>query len=200
MSVTVSSGNSSWYIMAGEVDDADFAIDGGSTVVDAGGTADATSVASGGSLAIDAGGGASGSIVSSGGDAFVYGTASGTQVGAGGVEQVLSGGVDDGTTIAGGTEVVSSGGIVNGTVTFAGSGGELVVEDLASIGPKLALAGFNSPQDQLDLATKRHARSSYHRLGTSSTIEARGVLLPLSTGTPLFSGSPSALPSPLASH
>ena len=90
-----------------------------------------TSLLGGSWMAVESGGVASGTTVSDS-VLFVSGTASGTQVNAGGTERILSGGVDIGAQInSAGVEVVSSGGMASSAII---SGGTLEVASGGSTG------------------------------------------------------------------
>jgi autotransporter passenger strand-loop-strand repeat protein len=89
------------------------------------------------------------SVGSGGSDIIVSGTASGTIVGSGGFELVSAGGVDSAVTISGGFFEVQSGASTgSGAVTFAGAGGLLLLDASQSFNG--LVAGF-SASDYLDL-------------------------------------------------
>ena len=176
---TINSGNTPFYVWVNQIDNGDIVNGGGKEIVSSGGEADATTVSSGGDFVVEAGGTANGAIVSSGGNMLVDGTASGTQVDAGGTEWVSAGGLDNGTTLNGGTEIVTAGGTISGTVMFLGSG-TLVVQQSTSFTSGARLADFNSPSDVLDLADISYANlKSVHWTQTTST----GGTLMLTDGT-----------------
>jgi autotransporter passenger strand-loop-strand repeat protein len=121
---------------------------GGGEAVFAGGTTISTTITSG-ALAVFSGGAASNSVISSGGaeEVFSGGTASNSVINSGGFEFV--GGVETGAIISGGTLEVASGGSLSGTVTFAGSGGTLVIDGKTM--PTNVISGL-APGDKIDLA------------------------------------------------
>jgi autotransporter passenger strand-loop-strand repeat protein len=155
---------------------------GSTLVISAGGTASGTVVSSAGELdagsavstsllgeswmSVQSGGVASGTTVSNS-LLFVSGTASGTQVDSGGNEHVLSGGVDIGAHIGGGTlEVATGGSTGSGAVTFAVSGGGiLLLDDSAHFGGLVAGFGQGDLIDLRDIAFTSATTLSWTQLG-----------------------------------
>jgi autotransporter passenger strand-loop-strand repeat protein len=100
----------------------------------------------------------------SGGDVYVYGGASGTTVSSGGAKFVQSGGNDSGTTLSGGS--------INGTLNFASSG-LLIINQASNFGAGALVAGFNTPNDVIDLTNISFASSNAHGLSPPGKSKAR---------------------------
>jgi autotransporter passenger strand-loop-strand repeat protein len=132
-----------------------------------GGTVSSVTILSGGSEFVLSNGTVNGATISLGATQFIYsgtvsggtvlgyqevdsaGNANGITVSSGATQTVESGGVASNTILAGGREVVSSGGTVDGAVTFAGSGGRLILEAGAAF--DATISGFTAG-DTLNLA------------------------------------------------
>src|SRR5262245_41278441 len=145
-------------------------------------------------MSVESGGVASATTVSNS-VLFVSGTASGTQVNAGGTERVVSGGVDVGAqinsaglevvasggtassaTISGGTlEVASGGSTGSGAVTFAVSGGGILqLDDSTHFGGLVAGFAQSDLIDLRDIAFTSATTLSWTQLTSGAT--ASGTL------------------------
>ena len=127
----------------------------GVEIVDSGGLAVSTTLGGGGfeQLTVSSGGTTLGAVLSTTASEYVYGVASGSVI-SGGVEYV-NGGTAYATVIAGsGALFLETGSSAQGGITFAGSGGELIVEapflvESATI-PTTPISGF-AATDKIDL-------------------------------------------------
>jgi autotransporter passenger strand-loop-strand repeat protein len=141
----------------------------------------AGAVLSGSVQSVLRGGVANGTVVS-GGVETVLGTANGTVVNTGGSAVVSSGGAANSMVVSGGRAVIQSGGAVSGatlfdgtleidngglvsssTITFSG-GGTLVVDGTKFRGK---IAGFDSPEEKIDLTTIDFATATLGYAGNS---------------------------------
>ena len=82
------------------------------------------------------------STLLSGGEQGVYGTAIGTVINSGGLEEVFSGGTTGDTTISGGTLELQSGAVVSGSIIFEGSRGTLTIDGTSL--PSNEIDGFTA--------------------------------------------------------
>jgi autotransporter passenger strand-loop-strand repeat protein len=99
------------------------------------------------------------------------GTANSTLVGSGGSAIIGVGGTATNTTISGGTVVISAGGTDSGPITFAGSGGTLVVDGTTL--PTGTVSGF-SGSDQIVFSGLAYAGASITTTSNTIVIHENG--------------------------
>jgi autotransporter passenger strand-loop-strand repeat protein len=160
-------------VQAGGVETSAY-ISGGAAPVSVGGIAIATTIVAGGTERVSSGGVAIATVISSGGLETVLssGMAAGATVLSGGSLIVSSGGEVTGAIVLSGGTMTVSGPLSAGTISFAGSGGELILDDPADFTGKIS--GMANVSQKLDLVgfayTPGAESATWAQTGTSGTL------------------------------
>ncbi len=158
-------------------------LSGGVLTVHAGATATSASVRSGGEAIISAGGLGIGLIVGSSGAGIVLsgGVASAATVGVGGTLTVSSGGsLTGGLTLSAGKAAINGTVMAGQTVTYAGTGGDLVLGATASFAA--SISGFTGTTDKIDLTFFTYNSATETKSFTEAASKTSGTLTVASGG------------------